>query len=1013
MSQTQTPPSPDAKRVAAGPGRFAPAPQGPDKSPLLHRVGAVAALLALVVGVPALLVWLSGAPPIPTRLPVREDFTQSLGIEQLLTVLVAIVWLAWLQFVVCLAVELLSAARHQGVPRPVPLSGPSQRLARVLVGALLLSSVVGGQVASVVSAVGSGPRADVTVSSTAQAGQGTAASGVSAAAVTAPKAGPPAKAATAFSAKATAAGVQPGTTIVRPDLAVGSKLYTVVTPVGHHHDSLWEIAQKHLGDGRRYKEIYELNKERIQPDGSHLHLARLIYPGWELVMPADAVGVATVIAQPVTPAPVPVAPASTGVGAASSNGAVAAHAGSATELDGVNGTASGALGSSATDLPGRVAGTASGAEQATPVSSPTLSAAPPQTAPFTASGQAASNQAQTDDRADVVAAPTGAANPFIGALSSGGIFAACVLIALARVRRRAGGGSQADGDALEAEVGLQAGADLDRTRWMDAALRGLGSRLESSGGMLPGVYAARLDDDELTLLVTPPQTDAPDPWTVHDDGRRWTLRRADLGRGGTSGPAAYPSLVAIGRDDDGTDVFVDLEAADGPVQISGDPQLAGQVAAALAVQLATLPWADRVSVSAVGLPADVAKIAGGVIDCSADVDTVVQRLEERASRVGDDVVTGRLSRNADGAAEYAVFTAPVDARFSGRLAAVTSAGRDPVGVIAVGELPGAQWQLQVDEAGVVRMPLLDLTVTAHRLAPSVVAALGDLFEAAAQAPAVQPARGLEVVPGVSAGQDDATFAVAPTRVGVLGPVMVRADGPLDPSRLPLAQEIVAYLAMHPSGVHPTVLASAIWPRGVGDSVATASVQRVRDWLGADADGSWLLRTDADGRYRLADAVACDWNAFRGLVGKARLAGSGSAESEYLRRALRLVRGEPFEGHPEHRYSWLSRTTAVRSMTESVVMVSHRLVELGVSGGDPDGAAAAAAAGLQMARTSQVLWRDVLEVEFKRGGPAAVRLAVDELRETLSAADVPLEPETEALVDHLLTGPSPVGAHGTA
>ena len=46
--------------------------------------------------------------------------------------------------------------------------------------------------------------------------------------------------------------------------------------------------QRHLGDGRRYKEIYQLNKDRVQPDGSKLSQASLIRPGWVLEMPADA-----------------------------------------------------------------------------------------------------------------------------------------------------------------------------------------------------------------------------------------------------------------------------------------------------------------------------------------------------------------------------------------------------------------------------------------------------------------------------------------------------------------------------------------------------------------------------------------------------------------------------------------------------------------------------------------------------------------------------------------------------
>src|SRR5690606_4271549 len=37
--------------------------------------------------------------------------------------------------------------------------------------------------------------------------------------------------------------------------------------------------------------IFELNKHKTQPDGSRLHIADLIRPGWVLDMPKDAVNV--------------------------------------------------------------------------------------------------------------------------------------------------------------------------------------------------------------------------------------------------------------------------------------------------------------------------------------------------------------------------------------------------------------------------------------------------------------------------------------------------------------------------------------------------------------------------------------------------------------------------------------------------------------------------------------------------------------------------------------------------
>ena len=60
---------------------------------------------------------------------------------------------------------------------------------------------------------------------------------------------------------------------VRPDNRAAEKTYTVVKG-----DNLWNIAKKHLGNGNRYMEIVNLNKDKIKNPN-------LIYPGQVFKLP--------------------------------------------------------------------------------------------------------------------------------------------------------------------------------------------------------------------------------------------------------------------------------------------------------------------------------------------------------------------------------------------------------------------------------------------------------------------------------------------------------------------------------------------------------------------------------------------------------------------------------------------------------------------------------------------------------------------------------------------------------
>jgi len=290
-------------------------------------------------------------------------------------------------------------------------------------------------------------------------------------------------------------------------------------------------------------------------------------------------------------------------------------------------------------------------------------------------------------------------------------------------------------------------------------------------------------------------------------------------------------------------------------------------------------------------------------------------------------------------------------------------------------------------------------VIAHRLLPRCLQAVADLFEAADMEPRAQPAGRVEIA-GTVQGLDDAAFAAAPVRVGILGPVSVRASGPMDPSRVPLAEEIVTYLAANPDGVHPGVLAAAIWPRGVTHAVSMATIARVRDWLGDDPDGAARLRTDESGRYLLAPSVAIDWHSLCTLLLRSRIATSTRDEAELLRRALHLVRGSVLQDRPATRYTWLVRAPLESTIEVVVVDAAHRLAAISSEAGDPADSAEASLAGLRLAPTAQLLWRDLLVAVHQQGGVTALHAAVADMQETMDRSGAPVDAETEALIEHL-------------
>src|SRR5690606_28090013 len=107
---------------------------------------ALAALVAIVIGAPALLLWL-GADPLPDQVPSLDRIVEVLTSPDdgrlLMWALSIVGWLAWAVTAVSVLLELIAQLTGRSAPR-VPGLGMPQRLAAVLVAAVLAALTAPG-----------------------------------------------------------------------------------------------------------------------------------------------------------------------------------------------------------------------------------------------------------------------------------------------------------------------------------------------------------------------------------------------------------------------------------------------------------------------------------------------------------------------------------------------------------------------------------------------------------------------------------------------------------------------------------------------------------------------------------------------------------------------------------------------------------------------------------------------------------------------------------------------------
>jgi hypothetical protein len=236
---------------------------------LVRRLAALLALFATLAVPPAVLLLAAGSPlDPPAALRSRGILTSPVDDRTLLWLIAALAWLAYAHLLASLFVELLRQTRglNWQVPFGGLLFGANTALAGHLIAGLLLTSQ---------------PSA---VSTPAPAMLHTA--------LTSPVLTANSSFSTFSDPTIEPAPVTAGTHQQRRSATAETEAQLecrVLPPDGRDHDTLWDIAERHLGDGLRWREIYALNENRLMPDGQRLTKASLIHPGWILRLPADAI----------------------------------------------------------------------------------------------------------------------------------------------------------------------------------------------------------------------------------------------------------------------------------------------------------------------------------------------------------------------------------------------------------------------------------------------------------------------------------------------------------------------------------------------------------------------------------------------------------------------------------------------------------------------------------------------------------------------------------------------------
>lgn len=732
------------------------------------------------------------------------------------------------------------------------------------------------------------------------------------------------------------------------------KFVEVQPPDGRNYDTLWGIAERYLGDGMRYKEVAALNRGVVQPDGTTLQNPDLIYPGWVLRLPADAEGPGLRIPD-----------------------------------------------RQQTVAPDRTSPGPTGEEDQKSDRGPTVGHDP-------ATPDRDDDGAKSDDSGDT------SLMAVAGFSSLGALLAAGLLFSLRRRRGWDGGPNPRGGKPLDQEFDLRGASDESSAVFIDKVLRGMG-RSMPAGAHLAAPTSCVLGVDGLAMTFpADSRVRLSDPWTGDAGGRTWLVRRSAAAsiKPSPSSLSPLPGLVALGAGAQGVQTLVDVESVAGILSLSGDLDVARDVAVGLGLALATNRWSDRPRVTFVGFADDLSRLAPDQIRHYDDLSAVFEVVDAKRRRQHSACAAGgfesvRAARLEETDArlwgpEFLVLSGVPSEADVTRLAELSRDPRNAVGVLVVGDVRDAPVRIVASSQGRLWCGPLGIDVTAYRVSANTYRDALAIFDADVIKRTVDDNSAAISAPIVDPDALDIS-APMPVEITTLGSVSVTAPGEVDPQRSDLLTELIIYLALQPEGIHPNVLSAALWPRGVTDQVRDSTIAQAATWLGTDARGEPLLSIDGAGLWVLSrTGVRFDWDVFRMLANRSV---TGTDAVGDLELALTLVKGSVWADVPAGRYGWLAYEAVEADVRVAVVAVARRLASLTAEAGDPIRSRNALQAGLRVAPACEEIWRDALSLANTFAGRSDALAVADDMYAAIVryGSTRGAEAETDAVVDELLPG----------